>query len=249
MGSKPEDQEQPPLHAADRDAAYRHFVAEVIIKHVTKNGELEITEGYRQLRTVTGKSLGTVKNWLTYRANFPDLPSLGRIIDHYQIPPEAFYPPELGRLLAGTTSAVVLSGPAAQETTHLPIISLYRPGDPSSSDRALAKYTDHPRAAVFYRQAGSDMLDQIRPGELVLVDPTCEQLAGTGMYLLRFSAAGQADQTAIRLVEVLVGEPTVRLSCGSAMPPTSVQMIPLVNGQLPSNIVVLARVVGHLRQL
>ncbi|NRF71361.1 hypothetical protein HLB44_30690 [Aquincola sp. S2] len=237
------------MPAADRDAAYRHYVADVIIRHVTKDGALEITEGYRQLRAVTGKSLGTVKNWLTYRANFPDLPSLARIIEHYKIPPESFYPAALDRLLAGASSDADPASPQPSEMADLPIISLYRPGDPSSSDRALTKYTDHPRAAVFYRQAGSDMLDQIRPGELVLVDPTCEQIAGSGMYLLRFSAAGQANQTAIRMVEVVFGEPMVRLSCGSAMPPTSVQMIPLVNGQLPSNIAVLARVVGHLRQI
>ena len=249
MVSPPTDQEEPlNSRAADRDAAYRHYVADVITKHVTKGGALEITEGYRQLKAVTGKSLGTVKNWLAYRASFPDLPSLARIIEHYEIPPESFYPANLDRLLAGAPSDADSVSPPS-ETADLPIISLYRPGDPSSSDRALSKYTDHPRAAVFYRQTGSDMLDQIRPGELVLVDPTCEQIVGSGMYLLRFSAPGQADQTAIRMVEVLFGEPMVRLSCGSAMPTSSVRMIPIVNGQLPEHIAVLARVVGHLRQL
>lgn len=231
----------------DRDAYYRHHVANVILRHVTKDGNREPAEAYRRVMAVTGRALGTVKNWLTYRTNFPDMASVARIVDRFSIPPEDFYPAHLQQLLSGVPEEAPSEGGLAGGEP--PVLSPYRPGDPATVDRALSKYTDHPRSAVFYRQSGSDMLDQIRPGELMLVDPTCEQISGSGMYLLRFSPEGQAETTVVRMVDVLMGEPAVRLSCGSAMPPSSVETIPLVKGGLPPHITVLARVVGVLRQL
>ncbi len=230
----------------DRDAAYRNYVADAILRYATKGGSVDLPEAYRQIMAATGRAIATVKNWLTYRANFPDLPSVARIVEHYKIPPETFFPPNLEQLLAGAT---LEPAPEPINPNDPPIISLYRPGDPVLVDKALARYTDHPRSAVFYRQSGSDMLDQVRPGELMLLDPTCEQITGSGMYLLRFSADGQPVKTAVRIVEVLMGEPAVRLSCGSAMPPSSVETIQLVQGALPSHVTVLARVIGVLRQL
>lgn len=229
----------------DRDAALRHHIANVVMVHATRNNQVPSHRAIREVCTVTGKALSTVKSWLHFRTTFPDFLSLARIVSHWNIPREQILPDELSDLLRGEQDA-------APESVRRPIgeeaaFSFYSPNDASSLDRALAKYTDDPRNTLFVRHETSDMLDQIRPHELMMVDPSCEQIDGAGIYMLRFSMPGQPTRNFVRNVEPLMSEPAVRVSCGRAVEATS-EVIPLVQGQLPEHVSVLFRVIAVVRQ-
>ena len=228
----------------DREAAYRQFIADLILQHVTKRGQLDNPEAYKQVMQATGRTLGTVKNWLTYRANFPDLASLARIVLRWQIAPAEVFPLHLEPLLAGLPAEDVPQAFSSWSASHVPL-PLH---DPSKLDQALLKYTSHPRSLVYVRQSGIDMLDQIRPDELMLIDPTCEEIRAAGMYMLKFSRPGEAEITCVRNVERSMGDPTVRLSKGTASSPADAEIVPLHQGALPSHITVLGQVVAVLRQ-
>ncbi len=223
---------------------------DLILEYATKSSGIDNPEAYREVIRVTGKSLGTVRNWLSYRVNLPDMASMARIVQHWNIPPGALYPPHLGSLLAGQRPAPPSKAElavASDETPEQLLISPYGVTDASNLDRAFSKYTERPRSAIWVRHDGSEVVDKVRPGELMLVDASCESLRDSGLYLLRFSVAGQAPKTSVRIVEMLMAEPAVRISSGTATA-TSAETLPLVNGTLPPHISVLGYVVGILRQ-
>lgn len=235
-----------PGDESDRDAAFRNHVANTILRYATRGGQIALPEAYRQVMAATGRSLGTVKNWLAYRANFPDVASLARIMRHFSISPEEFFPIDADLMLSGDDIAPATASEVAVATAlEASILSLYRPGDTQVADLALLKYTDQPRSAVFYRQPGGDLLDHVRPGELLLVDPTCEQVRDNGLYLLRFRVIGQPDRTVVRFVEVMLSAPAVKIGGGGS----TIETIPFVDGSLPEHISVLARVIGILKQV
>jgi hypothetical protein len=231
----------------DKESAYRHYLADTILEYITDQGAIDGPEAYRQVIAVTGRQLSTVKNWLSYRTNLPDLASLARIVEHWAIPTTAIFPPQLSLLLSGVTmsDASAIETPRGSFADHV-LVPLYGAGDAAMIDRALAKYTDHPKSALLVRHEGSDMLDEIRPGELMLVDTTLEQIRGSGIYLLKFAVGGE-QATCVRHVDLLMGEPAVRIRGGSASPATSAETLPLVEGVL-REVTVLGRVVGVLRQ-
>ena len=238
--------DDPQLPASDRDAVYRYYIADLILRYASKEGILSNMDAYREIMRVTDRTVGTVKNWIAYRAGSPDMSSLARIVDHWKIPYHELFPTTVTEMLAGISPTQSPKDTSDMSDEHL-LISLYSSTDPAKLDRAFAKYTDHPKASLFVRQEGNDMMEEIRPGELMLVDPTIEQVRGGGMYLLKFSTQGEPDRTCVRSVERMVGEPAVRLRCGSLMPESSTEVLPLTQGQLPENITVLGQIVGVLR--
>ena len=242
-------EEVEPLPSEDRDGPYRRYVAEVILSYASQNGTLRNTDAYRQIMAVTDRSQGAVKNWLTYRNNFPDMASVARVFHHWKIPADALFPSNLEALLAGNPNAPSTFdlGRNVQKLDQL-VIPLRDFSSAQGLNEAFARYGADPKGTVFIRHDGIEMLDQIRPGELLLVDPSCEQIRRNGMFLLRLSTEGQPDKNCVRFVEMLMGESAIRLSCGSAMPLTSVETIPLIVGNLPAHIAVLGRVVAVLRQ-
>lgn len=229
----------------DRDAKLRTRIADIIMAHATRNNTLTSPQAIREVCRVTGRSNSTVKSWLHFKATFPDLGSLARIINHYKIPREAVLPDDLADLVEGDVEAAAEPVRLAlgEEATY----SFYAPNDPSSLDRALLKYTEAPRHTLFVKHDSSDMLDQIRPGELMLVDPTCEEITGAGIYMLRFSMPNQPTRSFVRNVEPLMSEPAVRISGGSAST-SRPEVIQLVQGRLPPHVSVLFRVIGVVRQ-
>jgi len=235
----------------DEDAAYKNYIADLVMDYVTERGVLNNNpEAYRRVMAVTSRTLGTVKNWLAYRTNAPDLASLARIVDHWRIPTASIFPPQLPSLLGAASdglSTLQSASTAGLLGDHL-LISLHGPSDAEMIDKALLKYTDRPRSTLFVRQIGSDMIDEIRPGELVLVDAGCEYVDNSGFYMLRIAAKNMNDTVCVRFVERLLGEPRVRLRGGSATPLASVETLPLADGVIPG-VTVLARVLGVLRQL
>ena len=236
----------------DGEETYRHLLADTILSYARNNGELSEAEAYKQIIAVTGKAPNTVRNWLSRRLSFPDLASLARIASHWKIPNDRLIPPNIGSVLGGDTGEKAepievealrsLGGP---EHT---VLWLYGGLDFSKLDKILSSYAPDPRRIVFVRYLAPDMQDEIRQGELIAVDPAIEAIEGLGFYYLRFSLHGQPDQTCVRLVEPLLSEPAVRVSCGSAMPATTAELIPLKGGRLPSHVTVLGRVVGILRR-
>ena len=229
----------------DRDGAYRDYIAELVLEYVSERGQLDSPEAYRRVMQATGRTLTTVKNWLTHRVNFPDVASLARIVQRWQIAPAEVFPLHLEALLAGLPPEAATNVFAGWSDDHVPL-PLH---DPSKLDQALLKYTPHPKSAVYVRQSGTDMLDQIRPDELMLIDPSCEEIRAPGMYLLKFARPGEAQITCVRNAKPLMGEPAVQLSMGTAMAPAGAEVVPLSKGRLPSHITVLGRVVGVLRQV
>jgi hypothetical protein len=237
--------------SADVDEAYRNYIADLVMEYATERGVLNNNpEAYRRVMAVTGRTLGTVKNWLAYRTNAPDLASLARIVEHWKIPPQAVYPQQLPMLLGTVDDSVATlqtENIAGNLGEHV-LISFHGRTDAETIDKALSKYTDQPRSALLVRQVGSDMIDEIRPGELMLVDSAQESINGSGIYVLRISSKGSNDTVCVRFVERLLGEPNVRLRGGSASPAASVETLPLIEGVIPG-VTVLARVLGVLRQL
>lgn len=235
----------------DVDAAYRNYIADLVMEHVTERGVLNNNpEAYRRVMAVTGRTLGTVKNWLAYRTNAPDLASLARIVEHWKISPHAVYPPELPSLL-GTVDEDASALETVRNSGYLGehvLISFHGRTDADAIDKALSKYTDRPRSALLVRQIGSDMIDEIRPGELMLVDAAREHIDGSGIYVLRITSKNSNDTICVRSVERLLGEPSVRLRGGSAASIASVETLPLVDGVIPG-VTVLGCVLGVLRQL
>lgn len=236
-----------------RDDPYRHYLADLILSYATRNGALDKVEAYKQVMAVTSRSIVTIRSWLSLRTSIPDAPSLARIVNHWNIPPGSVFPSNLDALLQGDDSSDLkrVEDDERLRTVgddHV-LVPLYGAGDPANLDRALSKYTDHPRSTIFFRYDGSEMLDQIRPGELVLVDASSEHISRGGLYLLKFAPPGQRPRVIARFVEILVGEPAVRLSHGSMVGGASAEVVPLRDdGQLPPSVTVLGRIVGVLRQ-
>ena len=239
--------EQSPSH----ESAYRNYIADLIMEYVTEHGALHSNpEAYRRVIAVTGRSLGTVKQWLAYRAVSPDIVSLARIVKHWRIPPAAVYPPHLASLL-GQSGLEEITQQRVRSNDSLAaysVMSLLEPSDVATVERALSVYTDRPSSTLLMRQVDSEMADEIRPGELMLVDTSVEQIEGSGIYVLRLAAAGGQEVKCVRKVERLVSEPTVRLRCGSAMANAEVETVPIKDGIVPG-VTVLARVLGVLRRL
>src|SRR5664280_1096089 len=134
--------------SSDKEAAYRQHLADTILEYVTDKGAIETPEAYRRVIAVTGRQLSTIKNWLSYRTNLPDLASLARIVEHWKIPPESIFPSRLEALLSGaaiSAAAVVENASHRSAFADHTLISLYGPGDVAKVDRVLSKYTDHPK--------------------------------------------------------------------------------------------------------
>ncbi len=229
----------------DADSALRHHVANVVMAHATRNHSLASPKAIAEICRVTGRANSTVKAWFHFRTTYPDFPALARIIAHWNIPREQILPDELSALLSGGQDPT-------SEATWRPIgevatYSFYSPNDAPMLDRALSVYTANPRNTLFVRHDSSDMLDQIRPGELMMVDPSCEQISGAGIYMLRFSMPDQPTRNFVRNVEPLMSEAAVRVSSGGTLS-ASAEVIPLVQGQLPAHVSVLFRVIAVLRQ-
>lgn len=236
-----------------RDEPYRHYLADLILSYATRNGALDKVEAYKQVMAVTHRSIVTVRSWLSLRTSIPDAPSLARIVNHWKIPPASVFPGNLDALLQGDDAGDLKRVDDDEklrsiEHDHV-LVPLYGTKDPTVLDHALSKYTDHPRSTIFFRYDGSEMLDQIRPGELVLVDASTEHISKGGLYLLKFAPPGQRPSVIARFAEILLGEPAVRLSHGSMLSGTSAEVVPLRDdGQLPPSVTVLGRIVAVLRQ-
>lgn len=251
MSAEPLRREELPPAIIDDESAYRRYIAETILEYATDHKSLDNPEAYRRVMAITGRTLGTVKNWLSYRTNLPDAASLARMVEYWKIPPAMIFPPQLHSLLSGVpfdTALTVTDTAAVNADTDNVLISLYGTGDLAKVDIALSKYTDHPKRALLVRQVGGDMLDEIRPGELMLVDTGCEQIGTSGIYLLRFEAGAGKRATHARFVDVLMAEPFVRIRGGSATPTAGVEHVPLSDGVI-RGVTVLGRVVGVLRQM
>lgn len=236
--------------AIDTESAYRNYVAEVILEYASANRTLDNPEAYRRVMAITGRTLGTVKNWLWYRTNLPDLASLARLVEHWNIPPTSIFPGQLRTLLSGVpldASSHSFETAAHPGADHV-FLSLHGHGDNDRVDQALSKYTEYPQLAVLLRQESSDMLDDIRPGELMLVDTGCELIRGSGIYLLRFDNLEHEPRTHARFVEVLLSRPVARIRGGSASASNGSEEIPISGGEMPG-VTVLGRVVGVLRQV
>lgn len=230
----------------DIDALYRQYLADLILDFATNGGQVDTPEAHRRIMSVTHRTITTVKNWLAYRVNFPDIGSLARIVAHWEIPPADIFPRGLDGLLSGVTP-VSEPDPKTRGINDEHIVPVHSSSDPARLDRLLLKYTDHPRECVYVRQDGSDMLDQIRPGELMLIDPSYEHIRANGVYLLKFMMPDAPDRLVTRNVEILLSEPALRISCGSGVQ-QSVETISLANGNLPSKVTVLGKVIGVLKQ-
>lgn len=239
-----------PSEQADTEVAYRHYIADLIMSYASQNKELDNAETFRRVMAVTGRTLTTVKNWLHYKTNLPDLASISRMVQHWHIPPRQIFaqPVEEVGAMASTRWTARESLPFAEPTSQL-LVSPYRQRDHSQLDRALIKYTDHPRATLLVRYDSSDMLDEIRPGELMLADPTFEEINGSGLYLLRFNGLAGRQITCVRHVDVLLGERAVRLSCGAALPNAVTETVSLEHEALPPHITVLAKIVAVLKHI
>ena len=236
-------------HANER---YRHYLTELLVSYVTDNGSLEPTPAYRKVMRVTGKTYGTVKNWLQYKVNLPDVESLARIANHWQIPPEQLLPAHLASLIGASDDPAYptplnVNG-LMSRSDQLPL-SLYSPANPTNVDKALAAYTQNPKATLFLRQSGTEMQDAIRAGELMLLDASMENIVSSGIYLLKLTAPDGSETTLVRRVEMLLGQGVVNLSCANSSVGSNVEAVALRNGALPSHITVLAKVVAVLKQI
>ena len=233
------------------NTGYKAYITDLLLQYVTANGAVDNAEAFRQVMAITDRAIGTVKNWLSYKINIPDLESLARIAHHWRIPPEEIFPPHLATLLgAGNSSASTPPpslGKVLADKDSL-LVSLYAPSNPNNIDLALSRYTDQPKSTILYRQEGTDMQDAILPGELMLVDASCEQIRGSGIYLLKYFGGGDIENKCVRMVEMLVGQQSARLNCANRMLRNSGETVPLEGGNLPSHITVLGRVVGVLKQ-
>ena len=230
------------------DEQYIQYLADLILEHVTEQGKItHYPDVYRAVSEVTGRTVGTVKNWLAYRTHTPDTVSLARIVEHWNIAPASVYPPFLSKLLAGVPPGLikqVASSPTSRRKQPT-LVSLYGPNDRESVTRVLDQYTEQPESTIFLPKEGRDMVDEIRPDELMLVDTSFEQVETNGIYVLRFDK--RDGEVVIRHVDRLLGQPQVRLRAGSSSKAV-VEVLPLVNGAI-RHVTVLGRVVGVLRQL
>lgn len=238
-----------PFHIEEGDA-YRTHIADLIMDYVTDRGALlNNPEAYRRVMNVTGKTLGTVKNWLSYKTNSPDIVSLALIVNHWNIPSSAIFPPNLSQLLGSFVEDDLhaLRTPTAL-LADFTFVPLYGSVEPTVMDKALSRYTDRPKTTLLVRQNGGEMNDEIRAGELMLVDAGNEEITSSGIYMLRHGGEGQQSSVIVRYVDRLLGEPSVRIRQGSGSLSTTAETLPLRNG-LIEGVTVLARVLGVLRQL
>jgi hypothetical protein len=218
--------------------SYKDFIAELILRYITKGGAIKPAHAFHEVVGVTQRSYGTVKNWVIYRNSYPDLESLARIVHHWQIPPEEVFLP--GIATHTTVPPTVSSGDQL-------LLPLYGQSNPKIFEAALSLYTDHPQSLMLVRQQGVDMEDEVRAGEIMVVDASQEQIRNSGMYVLRYSAIDGSQSTCTRMVEVLVGQQAASIRCSNARFFNTVETLPLANGLLPSHIVVLGRVQGVLK--
>ena len=235
---------------------YLNYLADILLRYITDEGrKTNLPEVYKDVMAVTSRTIGTVKNWLTYRTHAPDVASLARIVAHWSIPTAAIFPNRLAEILGG--SNVSSSVEAEAEPNPMPFIRLYGPNDKALVDGMLRRYTGQPGSVVFVKKEGSDMRDEIGTDELMLVDTSSERVEMSGIYLLRLDEPG--TPVMVRHVEHELGDlskPTsevtesswtskVALSKGS-LSTAQPHIAPLVDGVIP-NITVLGRVVAILR--
>jgi len=234
--------------SSDWENTYKAHIAAAVLKAITQDGEIETYTAFRQVVSVTGRTLSTVKNWLAYQSNLPDLASIARICEHWKIGPDVIFPPTLlGRLSVGENTVLDRS-PLADELSTVELIPI-RSSDSPANRLAMLFYSKNPEKALFIRQEDSDN-DQLRLGELAMVDPTVEELGGDGFYLLKIRRPGAVGSAiCIRFISTMVGEPTLRLSRSSSSPLESLELIPLVDGGLPGHIIILGKVIAVLRKL
>ena len=236
------------------NSVYLDYLADVLLEYLTDGGrKTNLPEVYRDVMSVTDKTIGTVKNWLTYRTHSPDVASLARIVAHWSIPSAAIFPNRLTEILDG--QAAELPPSSTSETGAIPLITLYGPNDKQAVNRVLRPYTDHPNAAVFVRKEGSDMREEIGTDQLMLIDSSSERVDASGMYLLRFDEPG--SPVVVRHVDRVFGErsPSTEQSAeqgrvalrGGSLSTAPPVITALVNGVIP-NVTVLGRVVAVLRQ-
>jgi hypothetical protein len=230
------------------DADFKQYIADTLYRYVTRDGIVDPVEAYREVEAVTGRSYGTVKNWLYYRVNLPDLESLARIVHHWQIPADTVLHPDIVKLQEAPSGLTESDARPRLALKDQVLVSFYGTANHGVIDRALLKYTDHPRATMLVRQQSSDMQDEIRAGELMLIDAAVEQIDCSGLYLLRF-ADGERDTMCTRIVEVIAGQQAARLSCANPLMSGGTEIVRLKDGCLPEHITVLGRVVGVLRRI
>ena len=236
---------QKPGPSPDIPLSYKDFVAELLLRYITKGGVIEPSQAFHEVVAVTERSYGTVKNWVAYRNSYPDLESLARIVHHWQIPPEEIFGVTVEGPRSNAASHTI--GPTTGSPGDQLLVPLYGQSNPKIFERALSLYTDHPQSLMLVRQQGVDMEDQVRAGEIMVVDASQEQIRNSGMYVLRYSTIDGSQSTCTRMVEVLVGQQTANISCSNARFFNATETLPLVNGLLPSHIVVLGRVQGVLK--
>ena len=247
--SKLEARATRPASFAEWETAYKSHIAAVILKAITRDGDVATYDAFRQVVEITGRTLSTVKNWLGAQIHAPDLASLARIVEHWEIPPETLFPASLLDKLSATPSpSAKRIADIEDDITPVNLIPIHSSDSPASR-LALLYYSENPEKALFIRQEDSDN-DQLRLGELAMIDPTFEELGGDGFYLLKIRRPGRAGSAiCIRFISTMVGEPILRLSRSSSSPIESVEHLPLVDGGLPGHIIVLGKVIAVLRKL
>ena len=144
-----------PMASSDWEAEYKAHIAAVILKAITQEGSIETYTAFRQVTVITGRTLSTVKNWLAYQSNLPDLASMARICEHWKIAPEAVLPPKLLVKLSEGASAVSSRAPVEEELSSVEIIPI-RSSDSPANRQALLLYSKNPEKALFIRQEDSD---------------------------------------------------------------------------------------------
>ena len=231
------------------DTVLKAHITPTILKAITKNGQIEPYTAFREVMAVTNRTLSTIKNWLAFGTNVPDFVSLVRIWVHWNIPTDTLLPASLVTKLSAKegSSPVVNKEPWASELEALDLIPTSTSDTPAKR-QAMAFYSKNPEKTLFIRQEDSDN-DQVRPGELFMIDASIEELRGDGFYLLKINRIGtQSSSVCLRFISMMVSEPAVRLSRSSTST-DGVEVIPLQGGTLPPNVVVLGRVIAVLRKL
>jgi hypothetical protein len=165
-------------------------------------------------------------------------------MSHWKIPAEVLFPPELLVAPSGEARSFAET-PLIRELEAFNLFPT-RHHAGALATQALNFYTAHPEDSIWIRQPESDNND-IRQGELVLIDPSIETLTDNAFYLLKIGHPGDKNtKMCIRFLRRMISEPAVRLSRSDESADNSAEMLPFVNGSLPSHITVLGKVCGHV---
>jgi hypothetical protein len=205
-------------------------------------------EAIKEVSSVTKRSRAAVVNWLNNRLNLPDAYAIRNLLQHYRIDPRAVFQwtPEGGATWQGNQepSMPASRSPAASESVHrgsgIPLVDFLR-REPTLG-LLLTRYSPHPESCALILQETDEMAEDIRKGELVLVDTSVDSLAGTGTYALR-----RGGRTFVRLIEQKISEDIAVLRCGN--PRYRDETVRVDTAGTLEGLQVLGKVVGSIKQL